>query len=960
MAVYNPLIISNIIDFLATKSHSSLHFFDPLPNATAMLLTRVHGHPRPTTMTTQPLRRIYPPIARTVVTVTAPIRNTPGHANYNYLRTFHLITPRPVRRCLQLTHTPLPLRTFSTTKNHASNTSALLASDTPVIERISMSTTATPATSTFKPAVSPAKQSRDRWTLESNSVIMELVEAGMSWSHISRMTGRSIPSCKRHYNRHLAPFNAMLQNSGTVTASFSDLTLIKKRVKEEKSWHQVAVEMRQSSEVLRIRYNVLEPWLRQGMGHRSSIVRCKSLTGFAKKVDDIFELMVKDEPGLALTTVQGWYDHILLYSQRTRYTVIQQRAREAITGDSTWTPAMDEKLLSMENEGRSWAAIEDELGMQYEDCLRRLHYTRKMKQRLYGLGNITLQPSIVKLHQHYDPLARQVWTPEIDDAIVRMWEEQVDSTWATIGAMVNVDPGLCCSRYHSILRPLIESVWSKRKTKQLHHLVGLGESWDTISSTLGLSKLVCRMRWKETQYDAAAGSRKSPAVSRRVAKEVESRLGEHGRIERFYTCQDWSELLGMTSRSSSLQEWKRRQLDWLNQQPAWSERAENFLIQLVLRKGLSAWDEIATAVNIDSRTNTRKAMSTRTVTAAECRMHWKNLDMPVRRTFDSREWTPLTRHSFWSAFSWYKEQQQDKVMGGQQGDELFWNKVARAIGMPGGGEQCLVFFEESVRRLPALDDKAISDHANQQMHSSREKANQQGLILRPKHWSAVVQNIVQGFKSGQDKVEWRKVATRMSEHKWGSHKCIQDRDMDTATFADSIEWHWRHIHNDAGPSWSHSELKLLEKGIRECGFHWKDIWRKYLPWRTSTMMRPQWYLLPDCATRITVDEYVTLLHAVDEQQQSSTANIDWSKVVAKMPRGWSKRPCQRAYEGSYRYLLEQTRFTAEEDQWLLQYMTPQKNESQDWTAAVHRFPESGISAWQYRLRWCQLTDTFVS
>ncbi|KAG0294452.1 hypothetical protein BGZ97_005084, partial [Linnemannia gamsii] len=742
----------------------------------------------------------------------------------------------------------------------------------------------------------------------------------------------------------------MLQNSGTAGASFSDLTLIKKRVQEEKVWHQIAVEMGQPSEVLRIRYNVLEPWLRQGMGHRSSTIRSHSLTGFAKKIDEIFEMMVKDEPGLTLTTVQEWYDRILLYSHRTRHTVIQQRAREALLGTPTWTPAMDEKLLGMESEGRSWATIQDEFGMQYEDCLRRLHYARKMKRSPYGLDNITPRPSIVQLHQHYDLLARQIWTPEIDEVIVRMWKRDADSTWSRIGAMVDVDPGLCCSRYHSVLRPLIESVWSKRKTQQLHYLVGLGESWDTISSTLGLTKLVCKLRWKETQNEVISGSGRSLAAFQRVAKEVKSRLSRHERIERFYTFQDWSELLGLTSRTLPLQDWKRRQLDWLNQQPAWSERAENVLIQLVLRKGLSAWDEIAAAINTDLRTDSGKEMSTRTVTAAECRMHWKNLDMPVQRAFDSREWTASTRYSFWSAFSWCKEQQQDKVMGGQQEDNQFWDKVAREMGMPGGGEQCLVFFEDAVQKLPALDDKSILDHASQQMQSSREKANQQSLVLRPKHWSVVFQNIFRRYKSEHATVVWRKVATQMSEHKWGPHDCLLDRDMDSATFIDSIEWHWRHIHKDAGPPWSHSELKLLEQGIRECGFRWKDIWRKYLPWRTSTMMRPRWYRLSDCATRITVDEYAALLQAVDEQQQPSAATIDWDKVVTKMPGSWSKKPCQRAYEGSYRYLLEQTRFTTEEDRWLLQNMTPQRNATQDWEAAVDRFPESGISAWQYRLR----------
>ncbi|KAG0067967.1 hypothetical protein BGZ89_005442 [Linnemannia elongata] len=643
--------------------------------------------------------------------------------------------------------------------------------------------------------------------------------------------------------------------------SFSDLTLIKKRVQEDKPWHLIAAEMGQSSEVLRIRFTVLEPWLRQGMGHRSSGVRNEALKGFAKKVDGIFEAMVKDEPGLTLETVQGWYDQILLYSHRARHSVIRQRERESLLGTPTWTPEMDATLLRMESEGGSWAAIEDELGRPYEDCLRRLHYAQKMKRKLHGLDGVTPHSSITRLHQHYDLLARQIWTPEIDEVIVRMWEGDTESTWAMIGAVVGVDPGLCCSRYHSVLHPLLGSVWSKRKTKQLHHLVGLGESWDEISSTLGLSKVVCRMRWKETRNDAITGSGKSLATSQRVAKEVESRLYKHGRIERFYTCQDWGELLGMTSRTLSVQGWKRLQLDWLNQHPAWSERAENVLIQL--------------------------------------------------------------------------QRQQDKeVMGGQQGDQQFWNKVAREMGMPGGGEQCL---------------------------TSQEKAAQQSLILRPKHWSVVFQDIVRQGKSRLGEVDWRKVAAQLGDHQWSTHECILDRDTTTSTFVDSIEWHWRHIHKGAGPPWSQSELKLLEQGIRECGFRWKEIWRKYLPWRTWSMMRPRWYRLSDCATRITVDEYITLLQAVDQQHQPSAANIDWSKVVARMPGGWSMKPCRRAYESSYRHLLEQTRFTPEQDQWLLQKMKPQRNNgSQDWKAAVDRFPESGISSWQYRLRWCQLTDTLVS
>ncbi|KAF9129911.1 hypothetical protein BGW39_003646 [Mortierella sp. 14UC] len=581
----------------------------------------------------------------------------------------------------------------------------------------------------------------------------------------------------------------MPQTAESRAGSFSDLDLIKKRVQERKNWRQIAEELGQPAQDLRVRYYALEPWLKEGMGHRSSAVRAQLLSGFAKNVDDIFEAMVQDESGLSLETVQGWYDRALVRADRARHRVS---------------------------------------GMRVE------------------------------------PLPR----------VIRM---------------------------------------------------------------------------------------------------VESQLHKHKRIERYYTGQDWTQLLGLTSRTLSVKKWKRLQLKWLTQNSAWSDRAETLLIQQVLRRGVGAWDDIATALNTDARMNIKdkREKPSRIFTPAECSIHWKNLDMPVQRAFDSREWTAPTKQAFWLAWSRRNKERKDRIMGGPGGDQQFWNIVADDMRMPGGGEQCLVYFEDSIQGLSTLDDRGISDHADQQVQDAREKSSRQVISLRPKHWSLVLQDLVRKADIKQGRIYstpgevggWKAVVDQIREYERSSKQWTLDEAVNKTTF-DGVLWHWRRIHRQSGPPWSQSELKLLEQGIRECGYHWKVICQRYLPWRTSTMMRPRWYLLPDCAARITVEEYETLLQAVGEQRRQarvgsvSVDDVDWSRIAARMP-GWSADPCRRVYESSFRFLMEQTKFTAEEDQWLLQNISSEKDQSQNWKAAVDHFPASGISAWQYRLRWCQLTDAAV-
>ncbi|KAG0366791.1 hypothetical protein BGX24_003538, partial [Mortierella sp. AD032] len=718
----------------------------------------------------------------------------------------------------------------------------MLAFDTPVIERIPNVPLKKPPTNNkpLKPATARSVVKADRpqnWTLEYNSLLIQFVGQDYPWRWISDIIGRSLPGCRRHYNKYLAPFSIVPQTATTGSGAFSDLSLIKKRVQETKNWRQIAEELGQPVKDLQARYYVLEPWLREGMGHRSSAVRRQMLSGFAKNVDDVFEAMIKDESGLSLETVQGWYDSVLVGYRKTRALDLRQQKKEAPLSTSTWTKEMDARLLSMKREGTSWMAIEAEFGMRYEDCLKRLHFVRDM-------GSI---------------------------------------------------------------------------------------KWNRSASSSGMRH----------------------ETPRQVVSEVKSRLNEHGRIERYYTGKDWAQLLGLTSRTSSVENWWRLQLEWLDRNPAWSDRAENLLIQQVVRKGLSAWEDIAATLNMNMRRDiTDKTNKLRIVTPAECRIRWKNLDMPVQRAFDSREWTPSTRQAFWLAWSRRHKEHKNEIMGSSEGDHDFWDRVATDMRMPGGGEQCVVFFEDSIRGLTALDDKTISNHAARQAHDAQEKSRRQAIILRPKHWSLVLQDLIRknDIKPGPYtktpglEVGWKAIVEQIRDYERSSQQWSLDEDLDKTTF-NGIQWHWRRISKESGPPWSHSELKLLERGIRECGYRWRNIWQKYLPWRTSTMMRPRWYLLPDCAARITVDEYVTLLQAVDEQQPQaksgslSVEDIDWSKVAARMP-GWSEDPCRRAFESSFRFLMEQTKFTTEEDQWLLENIVSQEDQSLNWNEAVDRFPES--------------------
>ncbi|KAF9427576.1 hypothetical protein BGZ94_004635 [Podila epigama] len=167
------------------------------------------------------------------------------------------------------------------------------------------------------------------------------------------------------------------------------------------------------------------------------------------------------------------------------------------------------------------------------------------------------------------------------------------------------------------------------------------------------------------------------------------------------------------------------------------------------------------------------------------------------------------------------------------------------------------------------------------------------------------------------------------------------------------ENHWKFLHKGQ-VSWTHEDIKRLEEGVRMFGpKKMAAIRDHYLPHMTKDEVTRQWFLISDKAATISNEEYYMLHQAVREHGEDQ-----WDKVVLAMQSvspGWKKLPCQRVWESSYVYLMRHggSPWTPILDTTLLR--TVDFVGRDDWFS-VAKVLQNGKSAWQCRLRWCQLID----
>ncbi|KAF9334762.1 hypothetical protein BG006_001569 [Podila minutissima] len=413
-------------------------------------------------------------------------------------------------------------------------------------------------------------------------------------------------------------------------------------------------------------------------------------------------------------------------------------------------------------------------------------------------------------------------------------------------------------------------------------------------------------------------------------------------------------------------------------QKSWTIDQENALIQHVIRNGTHNWNEIS---NHFSGAHSPE----------ECRAYWKYLDMPVvRGTTTESIWEPQGEAQFWRL--WLEHGSDFEKISSQMRAPIRHN-AEESHGLSGlsgstsarsTAEDCAELFTQ---RTGAMSKDLSNDESSEEF--------QQACVEL-----ALSRSSPPAFKWDKEKsVKLQKLVrqrlrTRGVQVNWINWKWVA-RHVGSGVSAQRCNLHWRWLRKidmDAH-EWTEEDIRLLEQGVREIGpvFHheiseanagddsvknmstsssssgpglagFKTIQRFYLPDRTVDKLQRKYFLLSDKATQVTVEEYMAIMDAVEEHGE------DWDKVAESLralnedtsrglPSGfnttaWTKAPCRRVWEASYKHTLQHTPWTEHEDQDLKDAVSQiGKN---DWQVITRFFP--GKSPWQCRLRWCTITD----
>ncbi|KAF8938073.1 Myblike DNAbinding domain-containing protein [Dissophora ornata] len=408
----------------------------------------------------------------------------------------------------------------------------------------------------------------------------------------------------------------------------------------------------------------------------------------------------------------------------------------------------------------------------------------------------------------------------------------------------------------------------------------------------------------------------------------------------------------------------------------WTPEEETALIQHVIRNGTRGWHEISNALG------GRHA-------ADECRAYWKHLDMPVHQPASqpSLDWEAHREAQFWriwletgsdfeeisrklSKFKSVDEhetstdasQQQQPVVGVSAKDcqELFTNRTRQFLKTSAGKAEDEKKFQNDCIEMALACSKPPPFKWDKEKSVRLQKLVRQRLKTRGVHvnwinWKWVARHVGGGVSAQRCNVHWRQLRKQEMEK----------------------------------DSWTDDDILMLEKGLRETGavFNldgysspqslyigaessgepttatFRAIQKFYLPDRSVEAMQQKYFLLSDKPLKVTLHEYTAIMNAVDEFGEDQ-----WEMVVKSLKSqpsqespeltqgpslaGWTKAPCRRVWEASYKHQLLYTQWTPGED-WDLKESV-RKLGQRDWEAVSRFFP--GKSSWQCRLRWCQLTD----
>ncbi|KAG0002155.1 hypothetical protein BGZ65_002880 [Modicella reniformis] len=590
---------------------------------------------------------------------------------------------------------------------------------------------------------------------------------------------------------------------------------------------------------------------------------------------------------------------------------------------------------------------------------------------------------------------RTKWSPDMDRIIVDMVD--AGTSWIAIGLTLDRPYASCYSRYYSTLDPILKEPWSLDIIRQVDEWVMLGLCWKSIAKKLDMRPLTCKSKWVSlSRFDSPAKSgtshpdskdesstvvtgSKSESKSKSKVKRIAFSKEESKTILKFveqHGPDNWDQILkdfqARFIHSSSPTITLRRSQHNANQRIRgittsmlrhqhsrlaraslqWTFDQETVLIQQVIKHGTEGhWSE--TAKLIDSHS------------PEECRSHWKQLDMPI--SSNSIKWTKTEKGTFWTLW---------RELGPN------FERLSKLCGGNHSAADCQSYFEDATQGFPDPEEHPEEfGRCMEELQSALPTQQTKYNFTKPR--SLRLQSFMRscGYGYGYGKQEdhlsmvsgtWIYIANRV-QRGLAPISCVE---------------HWLYLHKNMdvihGPlekdetiiksinpnSWSHDELKLLDQGIRELGANWGDIQQKFLPWRTSRSLRQRWMLMSDRSTKVTEDEYYTILAAGERSSE-----IDYNALAEKMA-GWNQSPCRRVFETSYKHFLVTTVWLPEEDRLLIE-KTLELNGH--WKAIVKHFdgiqpamaplyaetmalfgPDDNPpmrrqkTAWQCRLRWCEL------
>ncbi|KAF9920132.1 hypothetical protein FBU30_010073 [Linnemannia zychae] len=410
-------------------------------------------------------------------------------------------------------------------------------------------------------------------------------------------------------------------------------------------------------------------------------------------------------------------------------------------------------------------------------------------------------------------------------------------------------------------------------------------------------------------------------------------------------------------------------------QKTWTTEEETALIRHVIRNGTRNWEEIAAALGSSGQNRS----------AEECRAYWKFLDMPViRHNRQPPKWNAKNESLFWQLWLEKGADFEDiaRTMTVNFSNEIVSTAAATTdAATVFEAKDCQQLFQARTRHLlKNNEDQEVKKKAVKEKELYKEYIKIARERIRPLDFNWNKEKSV-----NLQKIVRQRLRSRGMQVNWINWKWVA-RNIGGGATAQRCSTHWRALREiQTATDWTNEDILLLEKGLREIGtiFNgdnsenfedisissddlapdepnstgFRAIRRFYLPEHSIESIRRQYFLLSDKATNVTVEEYTTIMEAVDEYGVQQ-----WDKVVKHLntlsdsssssTSGWTKAPCRRVWEASYKSQLFYTDWSAAEDIDLRESVEHLGQD--DWNTISRFFP--GKSAWQCRLRWCQVTD----